>query len=141
VTGRPILETWQEEQLVLNPLPLTLPEPFDLQVSRDVSADCLVSFEGRQYSVPFAWAGRSVEVRGTAGAVEIYGGHTLLARYPRGTDCRLLIDQDHYESRGGDPVLPPTPLGRRAREIVLARSWEAPRRPLDQYELALRSLQ
>jgi hypothetical protein len=41
-----------------------LAEPFDLVVRRPVGIDCLVSFEGRQYSVPFRFVGQEVEVRG-----------------------------------------------------------------------------
>ena len=39
-------------------------------MTRPVSDDCLVSFEGRQYSVPFRHAGRRVEIRGCAGRVQ-----------------------------------------------------------------------
>jgi len=141
VTGRTVLISWEEEKLVLQPLPVTLPVPFDVQVSRVVGADCLVNFEGRQYAVPFTHVGRSVEVRGCARTVAIFSQNELLVTYPRHTQCRLLLDQRCYEGEGTDRVLPPTPLGRRARQIVLPRSWEAPRRPIDQYELTLRSLQ
>lgn len=34
-------------------------------MSRKVYRDCLVSFEGRRYSVPVAWVGRRVEIWGT----------------------------------------------------------------------------
>lgn len=141
VTGRPILESWKAEQLELGPLPISLPQPFDVQVTREVQDGCLVNFEGRQYSVPFRLTGQSVEVRGGPGRVEIYASGERVACYPRGTECRLLIDQQHYEGPGSTAVIMPTPLGRVGREIVLPRSWEAPRRPIDQYELALRSLQ
>ena len=43
-------------------------------VTREVSPDCLVSFEGRQYSVPFTCVSRPVHVRGCARTVEIYHG-------------------------------------------------------------------
>ena len=36
----------------------SLPAPFDLVATRRVSEDCLVSFEGRRYSVPFHLVGR-----------------------------------------------------------------------------------
>ncbi len=52
-TGTSIYEAWQEEIRYLAPLPI-LPEPFDLVRRNKVGLDCLVSFEGRQYSVPFA---------------------------------------------------------------------------------------
>jgi len=47
------------ERSLLQALP-HLHEVFDCVVARRVSRDCLVSFEGRRYSVPFAWIGRPV---------------------------------------------------------------------------------
>ncbi|MEW6234124.1 MAG: hypothetical protein AB1656_01940, partial [Candidatus Omnitrophota bacterium] len=140
VTGKSVYETWGQEQPNLNPLPPTLPLPFDVQVHREVSQDCLVSFEGRQYHVPFSYVGRMVEVRGGPGRVEIYSTTRLLATYPRGTECRLLIDQNLYEGKSADRVMAPTPLGQIAQEIVMEKSWEVPSRPLNQYETVVRRL-
>jgi transposase len=141
VTGRSVFESWQAEQESLLALPGTLPEPFDVQVSRPVSDDCLVSFEGRQYEVPFAFMRRDVQVRGCAGTVEIFSGEGQhLASYPRGTSCRLLLDQRHAEGHGDDRVMAPTPLGGLAQAIVLERSWEVTRRPIDDYSELVRRL-
>ena len=52
-TGTRVAEAWAEERARLTRLPETLPEPFDLVAIRLVGIDGLVSFEGRQYSVPF----------------------------------------------------------------------------------------
>jgi len=140
VTGQSIYETWRQEQSYLNPLPLAFPLPFDVQVQREVSQDCLVSFEGRQYQVPFPNIGRIVEIRGGPGRVEIYRQNQLLATYPRGTDCRLLLDQSHYEGESTESVIAPTPLGQIAKEIVIEKSWEVPSRPMNQYETVVRRL-
>lgn len=141
VTGRSVLESWQAELEHLLTLPQTLPEPFDVQVHRQVSDDCLVSFEGRQYEVPFVAMRRSVQIRGCAGTVEIYGADGQpLASYPRGTACRLLLDQRHAEGEGDDRVMRPTPLGALGQRIVLERSWEVPRRPIDAYLELVRRL-
>ena len=43
----------------LTRVPETLPEPFDLVATRQVGLDGLVSFEGRQYSVPFRLIGQA----------------------------------------------------------------------------------
>jgi transposase len=145
-TGSSLFESWQREIGCLQPLPPTLPEPFDLEVVRVVSRDCLVGVEGRQYSVPFAWVDRAVQVRGCGGEVRIYGQGELLARFPRGTACRLLLEQSHYEGQeavlqpSGRRVIPPTPLGERGQGIVLRRSWEAPHRAIDRYEQLVRSM-
>jgi transposase len=141
VTGRSIFESWRAEQDSLLTLPETLPEPFDVQVNRPVSDDCLVGFEGHQYEVPFLFIRRTVQVRGCAGTVEIYsadGQH--LASYPRGTECRLLLDQRHAEGSGDDRVMAPTPLGKVGRAIVLEKSWEVTRRPIDDYLELVRRL-
>jgi transposase len=140
VTGKSIYETWRQEQNHLQPLPQTLPLPFDVQVQREVGRDCLVSFEGRQYHTPFPYTGRIVEVRGGPDRVEIYSQNRLLATYPRGTDCRLLIDQNHYEGESTDRIMTPTPLGKIAQEIVMEKSWEVPNRPMNQYEAVVRRL-
>jgi hypothetical protein len=69
-TGTSVFDAWQAELPHLGELPI-LPEPFDLVATRRVTDDCLVSFEGRRYSVPFRLLGRTVEVRGCAGGVQI----------------------------------------------------------------------
>jgi transposase len=139
--GLSIHESWIQEKLELQPLPATLPEPFDTQVSRVVSRDCLVSFEGRQYSVPFEHSGRLVQVRGAGDRVEIFANQRRIKTYPRGTQTRLLIDQADYEGESTQRVSRPTPLGTLGEQIVLERSWEAPRRPIEQYVALLGRLQ
>jgi hypothetical protein len=70
ITGTPIAEAWARERRLLTPLPETLPDPFDVVVRRPVGIDCMVSFEGRRYSVPFRFVGQEVEIRGLAGRVQ-----------------------------------------------------------------------
>jgi hypothetical protein len=90
-------------------------EIFDVVVSRPVSTDCLVSFEGRRYSVPFAFVGRRVEVRGTAAHVVVHADGREIARHARRTAARLLLEPAHFEGESTERVLRPTPLGRRAQ--------------------------
>jgi hypothetical protein len=145
VTGGSIRAAWETERTLLKPLPMTLPHPFDVQVHRRVSRDCLIAFEERQYSVPYTCARSTVEVRGCADAVEIYRRGERLACFPRGTQCRLLIDQAHYEGPSDERVIAPAPLGRIGRKIVGPRSWEsseipwAASRSIDTYAPACRS--
>jgi len=150
VTGDTVHDTWLAEREVLQALPEPLPIPFDVQVSRMVGRDCLINFEGRQYAVPYALAGRMVQVRGAVGSVQIIVDHQVVQEYPRGTKACLLIDQACYEpavvsktrlpnSGSIEPsVLPPSPLGRIGRAIVADKSWEAAKRPLAEYEAILR---
>ena len=150
VTGDTVHDTWLAEREVLQALPESLPVPFDVQVTRKVGRDCLVSFEGRQYAVPYTLAGRMVQVRGAPGSVQIIAGSQVVQEYPRGTKAKLLIDQACYEppevSKTRLPnsvlpetgVVPPAPLGRIGRAIVADKSWEAAKRPLSEYEALLR---
>jgi hypothetical protein len=150
VTGETVFDTWLAEREVLQALPV-LPVPFDVQVARPVTRDCMVHFEGRQYATPFPLAGRTVQVRGVAGRVQILHGGQVVREYPRHTKARLLIDQDVYEPSEvaklpasifdpARPVHDPTPLGRIGRAIVMEKSWEATPRPLSDYETLLRRL-
>lgn len=123
VTGTSVAEALAAERAHLQPVPV-MHEPFDVVVARRVSRDCLVNFERRRYSVPFAWLGRSVEVRGTATHVVLLGDGAELARHPRHTRCRLLVDPTHYDGPSTATVLAPTPLGARAR-AQLAVSYAA----------------
>lgn len=84
ITGTPIAAALAAERPLLQPLP-AVHELFDCVVARRVSRDCLVSFESRRYSVPFAWVGRHVEVRGTATQVVVLAAGQEIARHPRGT--------------------------------------------------------
>ena len=114
VTGTTVAEAFHAEQRVLQPLP-TMAEPFDVVVTPRVSRDCLVSFEGRRYGVPFAWVGRRTWMSGTLRHVVVRGAGEELARHTRATKARLLIDPEHYEGPSMEEVERPTPLGRRAR--------------------------
>jgi len=144
VTGTSVREAWEAERPLLQPLP-SLVEPFDILVSRTVHRDCLVSFEGRRYSVPFAWVGRRVEIWGTLNHVIIRAEGEEVARHARGTRQRLLIDPRHYEGTSTDRVERPTPLGERARlqmaglsspsrlALLAAPERDQVARPLDAY--------
>lgn len=113
-TGTSVEDALRAERLVLQPMQ-RIGELFDVVVSRRVSRDCLVSFEGRRYSVPFIWIGRDVEVLGTHSQVVIRAGREEIARHPRRTSALLVLDPAHFEGESTPQVLAPTPLGRRAR--------------------------
>jgi transposase len=123
MTGTSVAAAFATERGRLQPVPV-MHELFDCVVARTVSRDCLISFEGRRYSVPFAWVGRPVEVRGTVGAVVIYAGGQEVARHPRHTRHRLVLEPAHYEGPSTATVRAPVPLGARAR-AQLAASYAA----------------
>jgi transposase len=122
-TGTSVAEAWASERRGLTRLPETLPEPFDVVAVRVVGIDGLVSFEGRQYSVPFRFAGERVEVRGCAGRIQVVKDCAVIATHPRATAARLVIDQAHYDGPSTERVLAPPPLGRlgsRLQDLALS---------------------
>lgn len=131
-TGTSVQEAWEREQEALAPLPV-LPEPFDLVRQNKVGQDCMVSFEGRQYSVPFAFIGQRVEVRGCASTVQILKDASIVATHARHTPERVLIDPRHFEGEATDRVLPPPPLGRLGRRLMEIAQMAPQTRPLDLY--------
>jgi transposase len=137
-TGTLVAEALVAERGVLQELP-QVHEPFDCVVARRVSRDCLVSFEGRRYSVPFRWVGRLVEVRGVARHVVVLAEGREVARHERHTARRLLLSSEHYEGESTSAVRAPSPLGARARRQLsshLPAGFPSPAqvaRPLDAY--------
>lgn len=132
-TGLTVEESWQRELVRLRPLPPLLPEPFDIAVTRPVHKDCTVRFEQRSYTVPFAWVGRRVEVRGCAGTVQILAEGRVIQQYPRGTAERLLIDPSCYEGEATERVEPPRPLGKMASRLQAIYELPVEQRPVDLY--------
>ena len=114
-TGTSIAEAWETERRLLTALPETLPfggrsfrrkarrpaSPFDVVVRRPVGIDCMVSFEGRRYSVPFRFVRQEVEVRGLAGRVLILKDCAVIADHPRGGAALIVKDDVHYEVPSG----------------------------------------
>lgn len=135
-TGTTVTEALRVERHQLQRLPV-VHEPFDVVVARRVSRDALVSFEGRRYSVPFAWVGRTVEVLGTARHVVVSGAGQVLARHARHTARRLVLDPTHYDGPSTATVRAPPPLGRRGRlQLAAIPGLPAPAavaRPLTAY--------
>lgn len=132
-TGTTVYEAWQEERRLLTPLPEPLWEPFDVACSRRVSIDGLVAFEGRQYSVPFAFACSEVEVRGCAETVQVLHEAQIIAVHARRTEERLLIDPMHYEGPSTERVAAPPPLGRLGRRMLELASEPVAHRSIDYY--------
>mgnify|MGYP006171218973 CR=1 FL=1 len=132
-TGGSVYDAWQAERTLLTPLPEPLWEPFDLVATRCVSLDGLVSFEARQYSVPFAFAETDVEVRGCAETVQILHDGQIIALHERHTAARLVIDPTHYEGRSTERVEAPPPLGRLGRRMLELASAPVVHRSIDYY--------
>lgn len=132
-TGTSIAKAWEQERCLLTPLPERLPEPFDVVVRRPVGIDCLISFEGHQYSVPFRFARQEVEVRGLAGRVQVLKDCAVIAEHPRGTDALILRDETHYEGEDTERVRAPMPLGRMGRRLQEIAATNVQHRSVELY--------
>ena len=131
-TGLTVRQSWRAELEHLAPLPI-LPEPFDVAVTRPVHRDCMVHFENRQYTVPFTYVGRQVEVHGCAGKVQLWADGRVIKEYPRHTAERVLIDPSCYEGESTERVLAPRPLGRMGRRLQQLMQVPVQSRPIDLY--------
>lgn len=131
-TGLSVAESLQLERSRLAPLPI-LPEPFDIAVTRTVALDATVGFEQRRYSVPFAWVGRPVEVRGADGRVQVLADHQVIAVHPRRTPERILINPAHYDGESTSTVIAPPPLGQMGRKLAELTAIPPQHRPMDLY--------
>jgi len=80
-TRRIVAEAFEEEQVVLKPLPET---PFNavLSIERRISRDGMVSVNGNAYSVPDTTTRRVVEAQVLATEIRIYEAQRLIAVHP-----------------------------------------------------------
>lgn len=95
---RPI-ERFRQEQPLLTPLP-ALPFIGTHEEMRKVSWDCLISFAGSRYSVPWAYAAKQVWVRTLQGReliVRNQSGAEIARHLLTDRKGSTLIDQAHYE--------------------------------------------
>ena len=98
-TGERPIDRFQEERLLLTPLP-TVPFIGTHETLRKVSWDCLLSYAGTRYSVPWPYAGKQVWLRTSQ-------GRKLIVRNQRGEQIAshdlasrkgaTVIDQAHYQ--------------------------------------------
>jgi transposase len=92
------LDRFQREQDLLTPLPA---QPFigTHEETRTVSWDCLVSFGGSRYSVPWAYAGQRVWVRPAQGvrlSVRSQAGTVIAEHTLSAVKGATIIDPAHY---------------------------------------------
>ena len=88
------IELFQVERPRLRPLPVHVPEVYEIHARR-VDTEGYVNLHSNRYSVPAPTVGRRVQVRETMRSVRIYDGHQLLAehdRRPPGARRRVLLD-------------------------------------------------
>lgn len=76
------LELFAAEQPVLQPLPIYIPEVYDMHFRR-VDVEGYVCLHTNRYSVPVELIGRSVRIRETEDHLWVYDGHRLVAEHER----------------------------------------------------------
>ena len=92
---------WAQERTALKPLPLHVPEVYQLH-SRTVDAEGYVHLNRVRYSVPWQLIGRTLELRETLERVDVYHGPRRLASHRRlaGPPDTRVTDPAHRPPRG-----------------------------------------
>ena len=137
-TGTKVMQAWGHAGLGAGTFPAD-PAPRDAAraVRRCCASpggdDCMASFEGCQYSVPFRFIRQDVEVRGVSGRVLFLKNCEVVADHPRGTEALVVIDPAHFEGPSRPRVIAPLPLGRMGRKLQEIASAGVQHRSLDLY--------
>jgi transposase len=95
------LELLAAERPQLRPLPVYVPEVYDLHTRR-VDVEGYVTLHGNRYSMPAATIGRQVEVRESMKTVRVFDGHRLLVRHARqqpGAHVRSMLPEHERDGR------------------------------------------
>ncbi len=95
------LELYATDRGQLRPLPLHIPEIYDVH-ERRVDTERYVNFRNGRYSVPAQLIGRQVQIRETTATLTIYDGHRLVTTHKRrspGQRVRVLLPE-HHRSAG-----------------------------------------
>src|SRR5580698_600742 len=131
-THESVAARWNVDQLNLQPLDGQPPYPYVDDELRQVARDAYVSWQGSRYSVPWAYAGRSVWVRERGSNVEVLYGRDRIAAHSQARAKHLVVTQPEHH-RG-------IPLGvRQEHKILIHIQDTAPVveiRPLAAYESA-----
>lgn len=133
-TGMSVWESLRQEKEALRPLPVVMPEPFEVALTRKVRGDATVSFEGHTYSLPFRYTAHLIEIRGYPGLVRMFFQGECIASHPRGTKELLLINQEHYEGSSTARVQAPAPLGDTVKLLLDSVNIPVAKRAVSVYE-------
>ena len=110
-THESVAARWNVDQLNLQPLDGQPPYPYVDDELRKVARDAYVSWQGSRYSVPWAYAGRSVWVRERGRNVEVLYGRDRIAAHSQARAKHLVVTQPEHH-RG-------IPLGARQEHKIL----------------------
>lgn len=105
------LELYQIERPALKPLPIFVPEVYELH-QRRVDVEGYVNVHTNRYSVETELIGRRVEVRETVDRVRIFDGHRLVEEHDKreyGKGERITLEKHRGEPRRQKGPRPPAP--------------------------------
>lgn len=122
-------QLWVAERPALVPLPLHIPEVYEVHTRR-VDVEGYVSLHTNRYSVPTALIGRRVTVRESMHRVRVFDGHRLVAeheRRPFGARTRVTLPEHEDHTRWRHRSVPPSEHERalRASSPVLGAMVDA----------------
>src|SRR5437899_3899382 len=124
----------QKEQAALTPYATVAPYRVSQPVSRVVSWESLVHYQGSRYSVPPAHAGQTVQVAADAGMVTIRCGDLIIAEHPQALKSgQCLVQREHLDDLWKLAVAR-TPLPQDHPRWQFNGSMEVQQRPLRAYE-------
>jgi transposase len=85
----------EKEQPLLTPLPAI---DYDTRITRTVKSttQALVRFDTSRYSVPFAYASRTLTLKADDQLVSIYDKEQLIARHPRARETNQLVEDPSH---------------------------------------------
>jgi transposase len=92
----------------LQPLPIYVPEVYDLHMRR-VDVEGYASLHTNRYSLPAALIGRTVEIRESIKQVRVFDGHRLVVTHPRsqpGAGVRNTLPEHVHDGRHARRVGP-----------------------------------
>jgi transposase len=104
-------ELWLAEKPALRPLPLYVPEVYDVH-SRRVDSEGYCNLDRNRYSVPEALIGRQLVLRESLRAIAIYDGHRLICEHPRelpGAGARRTLPEHRSADRWNRKRQPRSP--------------------------------
>lgn len=136
-TGVPPIERLEEERAVLTPIKGRTPYMIVLKAYRKISRDCLVSYLGNKYSIPWKFAGRDAELHIHDGKLQVLvAGQNICEHELRAGSGNIVREKDHFkglykETRELNQLIHEQRLQRQAK-LPLTPSVE--QRPLAVYD-------
>ncbi len=109
-------QLWVAERPALVPLPLHVPEVYELHTRR-IDVEGYVNLHTNRYSVPTALIGRRVTVRESIERIRVFDGHAVVVehqRRPFGARARVTLPE-HTGGRRRQQPPPPSPEERALR--------------------------